>query len=66
MKLGRVLNGHRRITGQTLDELAAEIGITRAALNRIEKGVGHPHGAALARVLIWLVEPLYEVRDGEK
>lgn len=58
MRLGTVLAQYRWATKQTTRELAAEIGLSAATLNRIESG--HKcSGEDLVKILVWLlVEPV--------
>lgn len=55
MRLADVLKQYRWATKRTLRDMAAEIGVSHATLNRFEDGRGELAGETLALVLRWLL-----------
>ncbi len=56
MRLGELLYRFRLLSGRSIRDLAAEIGIPYPTLSRIERGK-EMSGTTLAKILTWLTEP---------
>ena len=54
VRIGKVLKHYRRIEDIGIRELAKEIGISYATLNRIERDVGDTEGRNLWKIMEWL------------
>lgn len=55
MRLADVLKQYRWATKRTVRDLAREIGVSHATLNRFEDGRGELSGETLALILRWLM-----------
>lgn len=56
MNLARVLQVYRYHSCITVRDLAKQIGVSAATLNRFEDGRGELSGVCLAKVLTWLLK----------
>lgn len=63
LDLGGALTAHRAKRGLSMREVGAAVGLSKATISNIERGIFRPRRTTFARLVEYLREQGYEVRE---